>query len=153
MSKSRAWKDIWIERRLIESKAFRALKTTASYVMLMVFMSKRQMEKGTLGRRKGWVIRNNGKIEFTYKEGEKKYDISGDRFDRALDELIYKGFIDIERTGMGVHKVTTLYRISDRWKLYGTKGFIKKKRTKGPINRGFQKGNTYGRNCRKKETD
>ncbi len=92
-------------------------------------------------------------IIFTYKEAEKKYGISDSRFGKAIDELIEKGFIDIADTGMGVHKVTTLYSISDRWKLYGTKDFVKKERAKGPINRGFQKGNQYGRNCRKKKKD
>ncbi len=67
--------------------------------------------------------------------------------------MVEKGFIDIAATGMGVHKVTTFYSISDRWRLYGTSDYEEPKpRLKGPINRGFQKGNTFGRNCKKKST-
>jgi hypothetical protein len=149
MSKNKTWTGIWLERQLIVSEAFRALKTPASYVMLMIFMSKRQMEKVKLGKRKGWVIKNNGQIEFTYREAMQKYDISDNKFTKALDELLDKGFIDIAAHGMGVNKVTTLYSVSDRWKNYGTPDFVKNERPKGTINRGFQKGNRYGRNCPK----
>ena len=150
---SKPWTGIWLEREVILSKAFRSLETTACYIMFMIFMSKRQMEKDGLGARRRWIIKNNGKIEFTYEDAKQKYDISNSRFTKALDELIDKGFIDIAASGMGVHKTTTLYSISDRWKDYGTPNFIKIERPKGPINRGFQKGNQYGRNCRKKEQD
>ena len=54
---------------------------------------------------------------------------------------------------MGVHKVATLYSVSDRWRLYGTPNYEEPKpMLKGPINRGFQKGNTFGCNCKKKST-
>ena len=153
MSKRKTQNIIWLERRLIVSEAFRALQTTSSYVVLMVFMSKRQMEVLKTAKRKEFVIANNGEIEFTYIEAKQKYGISDSKFTKAIDELIDKGFIDIAATGMGVHKVTTHYSISDRWKDYGTPDFVKKERPKGTINRGFQKGNQYGRNCHKKETD
>ena len=144
--------NIWVERRLIQSKAFQSLTATAIKV-LMIFLTKRQCEQ--IGRRgkEQWTIKNNGEITFTYKEAKSKYGISESAFRCAIDELISKGFIDIARTGMGVHKVTTLYSISDRWKLYGTPGYEPAKpRPRKPINRGFQKGNKLGRNCKKKST-
>jgi hypothetical protein len=144
--------NIWIERRLIESKAFLSLSATALKV-LMIFFTKRQFE--SIGRRgkEQWSIKNNGQIVFTYKKAKSKYGISESAFRRVVDELISKGFIDIAATGMGVHKVTTLYSISNRWRLYGTPDYEEPKaRPKKPINRGFQKGNQYGRNCKKKST-
>jgi hypothetical protein len=140
--------NIWVERCLIQSKAFQTLTK-----VLMIFLTKRQCER--LGRRgkEQWTIKNNGEITFTYKEAENKYRIAGTAFRNAIHKLVEKGFIDIAATGMGVHKVTTFYSISDRWRLYGTSDYEEPKpRLKGPVNRGFQKGNTSGRNCKKKST-
>lgn len=129
-----------------------ALRKATAHKVLAIFWTKRQMAK--VGRRgkEQWDIANNGEIIFKYKkEAKEKYCMSSGAFRNAIDELREKGFIDIAATGMGVHKVTTLYRISDRWKLYGTPEYEPPKpRPKGPINRGFQKGNQYGRNCKKK---
>lgn len=142
-----------LEQRLLKSKAYRSLRTPTSYFVLGIFMTKRQMVKGGRSGKERWDIINNGEIEFTYPEAKKKYGISSGAFRNAIDELREKGFIDIAATGMGVHKVKTLYSISDRWKLYGTPGYEPAKpRPRKPINRGFQKGNTLGRNCKKKST-
>jgi hypothetical protein len=144
--------NIWVERRLIQSKAFQSLTATAMKV-LMIFFTKRQCEQVGRKGKEQWTIKNNGEIIFTYKEAKNKYGISESAFRCAIDELISKGFIDIAASGMGVHKVTTLYSISDRWRLYGTPEYEQPKpRHKKPINRGFQKGNTLGRNCKKKST-
>jgi hypothetical protein len=144
--------NIWIERRLIQSKVFLSLTPTAIKVLL-IFFTKRQCERVGRKGKEQWTIINNGEITFTYKEAENKYGISESAFGCAIDKLISKGFIDIAASGMGVHKVTTLYSISDRWRLYGTPDYEQPKpRPKKPINRGFQKGNTLGRNCKKKST-
>jgi len=145
--------NIWFEKQLIYSKAFAELKTANAHKTLAFFLTKRQCAPKGKGRWKKWEITNNGEISFTYKEAKKKLGIKSDKtFTNIIDELRDKGFVDIASTGMGVHKVTTLYSISDRWRLYGTPEYKKPKpRPKGPINRGFQKGNQYGRNCRKKK--
>lgn len=146
-------KVVVFEQRLLKSKAFRSIKTPTAYFVLGIFMIKRQI--GKVGRRgkERVVILNNGEIEFTYIEAKKKYGISYGAFRNAIDELREKGFIDIASTGKGVHKVKTLYSISDRWKLYGTPEYKPPKpRPKRPINRGFQKGNQFGRNCRKRKS-
>jgi len=63
-----------------------------------------------------------------------------------LDELIEKGFIDVEATGMGVQKVTTLYGVSDRWRDYATAAFRQAKRPEPSIaNPGFRRGNKLWR--------
>jgi len=145
--------NIWIPWRLIESKAFLALKTATAHKILTIFWTKRQMvEIGRKGKEQ-WDIANNGEIVFTYKKAKEQYGISGGAFRDAIDELRDKGFIDIAATGMGVHKVTTLYSLSNRWKLYGTPGYEEPKpRPKKTINRGFQKGNKFGRNCEKRKS-
>ena len=146
--------NIWFEKQLINSKAFVELNTATAHKVLAIFFTKRQYEPDGIGRWKKWAIKNNGEIIFTYKEAKKKLGVRSDRtFAKAIDELREKGFIDIASTGMGVHKVVTLYSISDRWKLYGTPEYKQPKpRPKKPINRGFQKGNQYGRNCKKRKS-
>lgn len=146
-------RNIWFERTLIESEAFLSLKTATAHKVLAIFFTKRQCEQVKYKGRKEWTIKNNGEITFTYQEAKTKYGISCSSFRNAIDELIDKGLIDIAATGMGVHKVTTLYSISDRWQLYGTLDYEKPKpRPKKPVNKGFRKGNQHGRNCKKKST-
>ena len=98
------------------------------------------------------IIVNNGEIEFTYEEAKQKYGITASRFVRAIDELVEKGFLDIAETGMGVHKVKTLYAISDRWRDYGTPSFRQVKRPERNIKCGFRKGNKLWQRAKKKKT-
>ena len=144
--------NIWFDRALIESKAYLSLNTAAAHKLLSFFFTKRQYEKIKYAGVKEWIIKNNGEIVFTYKEALKKYGIPYGTFRNAIDELIDKGFIDIAASGQGTYKVTNLYSISDRWRKYGTPDYEQPKhRHKKPINRGFQKGNKYGRNCCKEK--
>ena len=117
-----------------------------------LFRTKCQISKryGTHGRHQR-TITNNGEIEFTYLEAEKKYGISKDRFARALDQLIDRGLIDVKSSGMGVHKVKTWYAISERWIDYGTPAFCEAKRP-GPniSNQGFRKGNQLWRRAQQR---
>jgi len=146
-------KVVVIEQRLLKSKAYRSLRTPTAYFVLGIFWTERQIGKVGRKGKEQTVILNNGEITFTYKEAKEKYCISSGAFRDAIDELREKGFIDIAATGMGVHKVTTFFSISDRWRLYGTPEYEQAKpRPKKPINRGFQKGNKYGRNSRKRKT-
>ena len=106
-------------------------------------------------RRKGkedWDCVNNGEIVFTYAEAKNRYGIPYSTFRDAIYELIEKGFIDIAESGAGMYRSANLYSISDRWKLYGTDDYKQPKpRPPKTTSRGFQKGNPYGRNCRKKK--
>ena len=138
-----------IEQRLLKSKAYRTLQNPTAYLVLGIFWTKRQMVKQGRRGKEHWVIVNNGEVVFTYQEAKRKYAISDGAFRSAIDKLRNKGFIDIAESGAGLHKTTNLYSISDRWKLYGTENYKNPKpRPRKPINKGFQKGNRYGRNCR-----
>lgn len=144
---------IVLEQRLVKSRAWLSLSGAATQVYL-IFRTKCQISKG-YGKpgRHDRVIVNNGTIEFTYLEAEKKYGISKHRFMRALDQLIDRGFIDVKATGMGVHKVKTWYAIGDRWRDYGTLAFCEAKRPEPSIaNPGFRRGNKFWRMASKKKT-
>ena len=97
-------------------------------------------------------IMNNGEIEFTYEEAEKQYGIARGRFLRAIDELIEKGFIDIAEPGGGVHKLKTLYAISERWRDYDTPSFRKMHRPERRFKCGFRKGNKLWLKAREKKS-
>jgi len=80
-------------RQLFKSKAFISLtgKSTQVYCILL---TKRTLKEMLIGRRKCWVITNNGEIQFTYDEAE-SYGISRDQFRRAIDQLPNRGFINV----------------------------------------------------------
>jgi DNA-binding PadR family transcriptional regulator len=126
---------IVLKRALLKSPALRSLNSTSMLVYLD-FLSKRKMQKHSRrpGRKPQWYISNNGEIEYTYSEAEKK-GISRPRFMRALDNLVEKGFIDITHSGSGgVKGDKSKYAISERWLDYGTDKFIKKTRPKDSRN-------------------
>lgn len=136
--------NLFIDKRIPTSKAFLALTSPAAIRVLFVFFTKRQVAKLDMKRgRQQYAVTNNGEIVFTYEEAKAKLGITGSTFNRALDQLVAVGFVDIARTGMGVHKVTTLYSLPDRWVKYGTPEFKPKKRAKASnLGVGFKKGNT-----------
>jgi len=138
-------KVIVLEQQLIKSQAWLELRGYAQAVYLL-FRCKCQIQKrkGRPGKKDNLskIVANNGELVFTYNEAKKKYGITYPRFSRAIGELIEKGFIDIAATGMGVHKVTTLYAISERWQDYGTPEFKKIGRPKRSIAIGFKKKST-----------
>ncbi|MHC4637813.1 MAG: hypothetical protein ACYTBP_04115 [Planctomycetota bacterium] len=132
-----------LEKNLARSKAWLSLKGIAPQVYLL-FRTKCQMEQVKLAgkpnkRKTDWIITNNGEITFSYKEARTKFDITSSRFVRAIDDLIDKGFIDIAKSGMGIRRMTTLYAISDRWRLYGKPRFKNLARQKASWNPGFKK--------------
>jgi hypothetical protein len=143
---------IVLEQRLVKSPVWLSLSGTAKTVYLL-FRTKCKMGRppGKPGKR-DWTILNNGELVFTYREASSKYEITASRFRRALDELIGRGFIDVEATGMGVQKVTTVYAVSDRWRDYGTPAFRAAKRPQPSIaNPGFKRGNKLWQKMTKKK--
>jgi hypothetical protein len=108
---------LWSLKDLRESNAFRGLTKTALLV-LFDFYAKRRT-KGT-GKRAKMI--NNGELVYTYKEAEKR-GISRASFQRALTQLVERGFIDVTFTGAGLYKSASLYALSDRWHAWGTDAF------------------------------
>ena len=135
-----------LKKNLVQSQAWLSLRGAAQSVYLL-FRLRCKVEEVKSGGKPGkrateWVIKNNGEIVFPYKEAEKKYGISRHRFARAIDDLITKGFLDIEDSGMGYCRIATFYRISDRWWLYDRPDFKQTERKKPKqSNPGFRKGN------------
>jgi hypothetical protein len=118
------WKGpIYVERALLDSKAYRKLKKTRSVPVLLDFLGKRQMKHIGRGGKKKWTCVNNGKIEFPYNEAEKK-GYSRRQFNESKRELVEHGFIDVSDEGGVYDGNTAKYSISERWRKFGTPEFI-----------------------------
>ncbi|HSW01341.1 MAG TPA: hypothetical protein VLI39_14300 [Sedimentisphaerales bacterium] len=143
---------IVLRQDLVKSPAWLHLNGPAVQVYLL-FRTKCQIGRlpGKSGKRDR-VFLNQGRIQFTYREARERWGFTPSRFRRAVDDLTVHGFIDVTASGMGVHKVVTLYAISERWRLWGTPDFVGVERPKPSImNPGFQRGNKLGKRRQKKQ--
>lgn len=146
-------KAIFLDPRILRSTAFRELKNHSVKVLLW-FLAKRVVKtypdsKGN----KNFRIKNNGKINFTYKEAERN-GLSGRQFRDALDDLIAKGFLEITHQGTGTGDANTFKLCQKRWQTYGTLHFkpAEERRKRAPKGCGWglynqkKKGNSSANN-------
>jgi hypothetical protein len=94
---------------------------------------------------------NDHNIIFTKEEAIKI--MAYKTFKESRNKLIEVGLIDIIKRG-GLEKQPAIYGLSDRWKKYGTKSFVRvdiKKILPKIYKTGFKKGNKLGRQSRKKK--
>lgn len=133
---------MFILRRMHRSPAFRKLNTSSIFVLFEFLCRRTVVQVPTKnGRGKDWIISNNGEIIFTYDEAKNRFGIPRSTFRRAIDQLVNLGFINIAYHGGGMMKDTSKYAISERWKAYGKKEFLKKSRPKDTRGLGFTKEN------------
>ena len=141
---------MFIHRRMHRNPAFRKLNPSSIFVLFEFLYRRKVTQVPTkVGRGKEWIISNNGEIFFTYDEAENNFGIPRSTFRRAIDQLVDLGFIDITHHGGGMMKDASKYAISERWKEYGKKEFLKKLRPKDTRGLGFTKENwkkTAGKN-------
>jgi len=123
MSKKRTPGQVAVERDLIMSSAFLSLTGMAPQVLLL-FLSCRKFERRKTHKKKRgeWICINADELSFTYAQAE-SLGINGKRFVRAIDQLVEKGFLNIAHSGGVIRGDVSLYEVSERWKLYGTKEF------------------------------
>jgi hypothetical protein len=142
-----AFKKIVVDKKLLNSRAFKSIKRPNSFLAYFCFLMKRKVKKNK--RTKQYTILNNGELVFTYQEAQKRLGISTGTFRNCIDELLCLGFIDITHHGSGGHNGdNSLYGVSDRWEKYGTDYFVEKTRTKDRREgRGFYKSKNNPR-CR-----
>jgi len=121
-SKEPSWLDdskgfVAITFEMIDSKAFKNL--TGSGLKALILLMRKNKEKHPIDRFKY-------QFSFTYPEG-KKEGICNASFCRGIKQLYRLGFIDIVIKGglRGVSKYPSYYRLSQRWKKYGTPEFKK----------------------------
>jgi len=130
--KSRKNGPMYVDRKLIRSRAFLELTGCAAQVYLL-FRARAQVvkAKSVPAKRSPWQIVNNGEIIFTYAEAEEDFGITAKRFTRAIDQLVAHGFLDIAHHGGGLKRDASCYALSERWRGYGTAEFVPRERPKG----------------------
>lgn len=128
----------YIEKNIINSEAWKGLKAHTKWLYFEY--------------RSRWYGNNTHHIIFTYKEAKNIMAI--DTFIKCRNKLIERGFIDVINRG-GLEKESAIYGLSDRWKKYGTKDFIKvniKKILPKILKTKFKKGHKFlGNQFKKKE--
>jgi hypothetical protein len=98
-----------------------------------------------------WHTDNTRNIIFTKEEAIRI--MAYKTFRESRNKLIERGFIDIIKRG-GLEKQSAIYGLSNRWRKYGTKDFVKvdiKKILPKICKTGFKKGNKIGRQSKKRE--
>lgn len=108
-----------IPRTLLESAAFRALKTVAATKALPVMIAKWGAEESRGGK---------PVCEFHYSEAERLQGIPRKSFSRGLQELHAVGFFDFEDKGgiwNGNAWTSAKYRRSERWRKFETSDFVR----------------------------
>lgn len=97
-----------IEHKIADSEAFKNLRANTKW-LYMEFKLRFKSD-------------NRYHIIFPYREAEKTMAIN--TFIKCRNKLIENGLIDIIKRG-GLERQPMIYGLSDRWKKFGTKDFIK----------------------------
>jgi hypothetical protein len=121
--KFRLKRKVWIGPDMMESEVYRSLSSKAMWV-LQRFHQKRTWSDVRVGGRKQTVY-DNGGLSFTYSEAN-HFSISTAQFHRILKVLVAKGFIDVEHRGGGLGRDYSRYKLSERWRKWGTPEFENK---------------------------
>jgi len=132
---------IWIDRELIESRAFLSLSGFAPHLLFFVLARRRYEKQGPKGREK-WTIVNGASIHLTYAEFARKYRITGPKLTRAIDQLLSRGFLEVVHVGGGFQKDKSVYALSEKWTLWRP-GLCFEAREKDTVNRGFRRPKNY----------
>lgn len=86
------------------------------------YMKTRQRKiQGRRGKNKYQLV-DEGKFSFTYSEAY-LFGLSSGQFSRALREIHQRGFIDIVKMGSGLRGDFSVFKLSERWRNFGTKAF------------------------------
>lgn len=97
-----------IEHNLVNSEAFKGLNANTKWLCVEF--------------RLRFYGDNRKHIIFTYKEAKEIMAIN--TFIKSRNKLIEHGIIDIIKRG-GLERQPMIYGLSDRWKKFGTKDFVK----------------------------
>ena len=97
-----------IEHNLANSEAFKGLSVNAKWLYM-------EFKLRFHGDNKYHII-------FTHREGLKV--LNNRTFTKCINQLIENGLIDIIKRG-GFYHQPNIYGLSDRWRKFGTKDFVK----------------------------
>ena len=125
---------IKIPKDLFESDAWWAFGNNhgAVQVLMAFYKQVRHVKEkvNPLGKKTIWVPDCKQELVFTYGMA-KEHGIPPQRFSNILKSLYGFGFIDVIHFGSSKQKNMSLFKLSDRWRKYGTDDFIMKEWPKG----------------------
>jgi hypothetical protein len=119
----------WIEPEMMESEVYRSLSGKAMWVVQRFHQKMNWEKKKMPGSGTKLNFYEKGGLVFTYDEAF-HFGISRSRFHTIIKKLVEKGFIEVEHQGGGRGRDYSRYRLSDRWRKWGTPEFeeVTKKR-------------------------
>ena len=120
--RSRDW-NIRMKYELLHSAAYRDLNYAPALKVLNWFHEKIRVEKieGRRGKQR-FQVKDGGEMSFTYREAEHR-GLTHQKFRRAIWELHHFGFLDVVRPGSSIKGDYSVFKLSSRWKGYGTPHF------------------------------
>lgn len=132
-SKYKIKRNIWIEPDIYYSDAFRGLSKSAM-LTLMRCLQKRKMEEMKAGGKKKYIPADNEFI-FPYAEATDLRIAGNTQHWKNIRKLVEAGFLDISHQGGWYQKHEhekdySRYKLSERWRKYGTPEFKKVKKEK-----------------------
>ena len=126
---------VMYEKLLTQSEVWRGLSGDA----VKVFIEFRNKHIFITDRKTKKIKSDNwNDLSFTYREAETLLKFNRNRFKRAINELIEKGFIRIERQSGGLEKKCNIYSLSAEWKNFGKANFNPQEIKKDTRNIGFK---------------
>jgi hypothetical protein len=78
------------------------------------------INKKKRGKKRYRVI--DGEIDFTYREAAFR-GLTSQKYSKALRELHKFGFIEVEKPGSALRGDWTFFKLSERWREFGTPNF------------------------------
>jgi hypothetical protein len=117
-----------LDFELLYGEAYNSLTPTGKDVLIRFLQKRTFFYKGKGKKNKEYI--NHGLV-FTYQEAE-CFRISKSSFSRAINQLVEKGFIEIEYQGgsIGIGKDWSRYKLISDWKDYGTAKFETREKKK-----------------------
>jgi hypothetical protein len=140
-----------IPNDVIYSHAFLSLDSPVALKVLMICHMKTRQRK-IQGKRRGkekYELVDEGRFSFTYSEAH-LLGFSVGQFSRALKELHSRGFIDIAKMGSGLRGDFSEFRLSERWRNFGTERFQSVEFPKA-VGFGFRGSSSLGRGFKGKQ--
>lgn len=108
---------------LLDSQAFRDLTYGPAIKVLLWCFEKKEFVRspGKRGKKGRWTVLNNP-FSFKYDEAQIR-GLTNNQFAKALKELVQRGFLDLITLGSGLEHDYSEFRLSDRWRNWGTPQF------------------------------
>ncbi len=127
----------FIDREMLESKAYLALTGFAPQLLSLILLKRQFQNHGRKGKQKRVCI-NCDKLNITYTEFKSKYGVSQPRMTRGIDQLLEKGFLSIVHPGGMYRQDKAIFSLSNNWLIWQP-GMVFETRKREGLVRGYCK--------------